>query len=102
MERKGADLLTSLPSSPTFSNPTLLPRALASDQAHRPTQTCMNAKGSQSFLGKEEKHCKTGDFFKKLVLKDFKLIKDHKDICMDSGNILDEAQIKTFGTDPYS
>jgi len=69
LERKGADLLTSLPSSPLFSNPTLLPRALASDQAHLETQTCGNAKDSQGFLGKEEMVCKTGD--KKLVLKDF-------------------------------
>lgn len=57
------------PLSHLLSNPTLLPRALASAQAHLETQTCGNAKDSQGFLGKEEMVCKTGD--KKHVLKNF-------------------------------
>lgn len=59
--KEGGDLLTSLPSSPAFSNPTLLPRAWASHQAYLETQSCMNAKGRQGFLGKEEKDCNAGD-----------------------------------------
>lgn len=85
-------LLLPLVTQPCFPEPWPQPRHTFQ---HRPVWMPKVARASWG-----RRKSKTGDFFKKLVLKDFKLIKDHKDIRMDSGNILDEAQIKNIWNRP--